>query len=421
MIQEPLATDRALDAAPALRHRRRALVLVVAATLAAAALAWWAWAGAQGAVSAQRLRVAEVTRADLVRDAQASGRAVAAVSPTRYAPAAGTVALAVQAGDAVVLGQVLARIESPALAAERAREAATLAQLVADEGRQRIQADKQRLAAERDADEARLALTATTRELERTRDACIQGVVPQVDCLRTQDAVAAALIRSRHAARHAALEVDGAVFEVRSLAQQLARQRGVVADLDRRLADLAVRSPVAGRVGRVMVADRAAVGPTAPLVTVVDLSRLEVELQVPERFADELGLGMHVALDLAGQPADGVLAAIAPEVLGSQVLVRVRFEGPQPPGLRQNQRVTGRILIEERPDVLTLPRGPFVEALGGHQAYVVQGDTAVRRAITLGAMSTTAVEVVDGLRAGDRVVIDGTDFFADAGRVRLRD
>jgi HlyD family secretion protein len=420
MIQEPAATDRLLDPRRSRRQRRVAGWLAGLALAALAGGAWWAWAGAQGAVPAERLRLAEVTRGTLVRDAQVGGRAVAAVSPTLYAPAAGTVTLAVQAGDAVALGQVLARIDSPALAAERASEAATLQQLTADQGRQRIQTDKQRLAAERDADEARLVLTAATRDLERTREACAQGVVPQVDCLRTEDAVQAARIRSIHAARNATLEVDGAVFERQSLAQQVARQQGMVAELDRRLADLVVRSPVAGRVGRVAVADRAAVDPAAPLMTVVDLSQLEVELQVPERFADDLGLGMRVALDLAGQPAAGVLAAIAPEVLGNQVLVRVRFDGAQPPGLRQNQRVTGRILIEERPDVLMLPRGPFVEALGGHHVYVLQGGTAVRRPVTLGAMSATAVEVRAGLGAGDRVVIDGTELFDAAERVRIR-
>lgn len=423
LIAEPAATDQALDPHLARRRRRAgrlALSVAGVALVALAAGAWWAWAGAQGAVSVQQLRLAEVTRGTLVRDAQVSGRAVAAVSPTLYAPAAGTVALAVQAGDAVALGQLLASVASPALAAERAREAATAQQLDADQGRQRLQADMQRLAAERDADEARLAATAATRDEQRTRAACAAGVMSEVDCLRIQDAVQAAQIRSTHAARNAALQAEAAVFERRSLAQQLARQQGVVADLDRRLAELAVRSPVAGRVGRIAVADRAAVDAATALMTVVDLTQLEVELLVPERFADDLGLGMRVALDVAGQPAVGVLAAIAPEVQGSQVLVRVRFEGGQPAGLRQNQRVTGRILIEERPGVLMLPRGPFVEALGGHAVYVLRDGSALRLPVSLGAMSATAVEVTAGLDAGDRVVIDGTDLFEGAPRVRVR-
>lgn len=416
MIAEPLTTDRSV--APARRPWR---LLAGALLLAACAGAgWWAWAGSTRSVSLADLRVAPVMRGDLVRDALVQGRAIAAVSPTLYAPAAGTVALAVKAGDTVAAGQVLARIDSPELAAERAREHATLLQLQADAQRQEIVARQQRLAAQRDADEATLNLTAATRDLERIAEACAAGVVPQIDCLKRQDAVQAGRVRSTHTTRHAQLVTADSGFELQSLAQRVARQRAVVAELDRRLDTLAVRAPVASRVGSVAVAERAAVPAHAPLMTVVDLSRLEVELQVPEVHAADLGLGMKVVLRIGSADVAGVVAAIAPEVQSGQVLVRARFVGAQPEGLRQNQRVSGRIVIDERPGVLTLARGPFVEALGGHAAYVLDGDEAVRRPVRLGALGVAAVEVVEGLSPADRVVIAGTDLFDNAARVRIR-
>ncbi|MBL8362276.1 MAG: HlyD family efflux transporter periplasmic adaptor subunit [Rubrivivax sp.] len=416
MIAEPLSTDRSV--APARRPWRLLAGAVLVAACAGAG--WWAWAGSARSVSLADLRVAAVTRGDLVRDALVQGRAIAAVSPTLYAPAAGTVALAVKAGDTVAAGQVLARIDSPELAAERAREHATLLQLQADSQRQEIVARQLRLAAERDADEAKLNLTAATRDLERIAEACAAGVVPQIDCLKRQDAVQAGRVRSTHATRHAELVTADSGFELQSLAQRVARQRAVVAELDRRIDTLAVRAPVASRVGSVAVAERAAVPANAPLMTVVDLSRLEVELQVPEIHAADLGLGMKVLLRIGSADVAGVVAAIAPEVQSGQVLVRARFVGTQPEGLRQNQRVAGRIVIDERHGVLTLARGPFVEALGGHAAYVIEGGDAVRRPVRLGALGVAAVEVAEGLAPGDRVVIAGTDPFDNAARVRLR-
>lgn len=416
MIAEPLATDHAVQ-----RPRRRAPALMAAvALLAAGATAWWAWAGAARSVPLDQLRVASVARGDLVRDAQVQGRAVAAVSPTLFAPAAGTVALVVQAGDTVAAGQVLARIASPELTAERQREAATLMQLQADQQRQQIIARQQRLAAERDADETRLALTAATRDEQRSAEACAAGVIAQIDCLKRQDAVQAGRIRATHAGRHVELVTADVGFELESLAQRVLRQRAVLAELDRRIDALEVRAPVASRVGSIAVADRAAVAANTPLMTVVDLSRLEVELQVPELYAGDLGLGMKVELRIAAADAIGTLSAIAPEVQAGQVLVRVRFDGTPPEGLRQNQRVSGRILIENRPGVLVLARGPFVEALGGHEAYVLEGDSAVRRRVKLGALGVAAVEVAEGLQPGDRVVIAGTELFEGAPRVPVR-
>jgi HlyD family secretion protein len=246
-------------------------------------------------------------------------------------------------------------------------------------------------------------------------------VVAQVECLKRTDAVAAGRIRATHAGRHAELVAADAGFELQSLAQRVVRQRAVLAELDRRLDTLEVRSPVAARVGSVAVADRAAVAANAPLMTVVDLSRLEVELLVPESHAADLGLGMPVELRAGSAvPAAGTLSAIAPEVLSGQVQVRVRFDGALPDGLRQNQRVAGRILIDRRAGVLTLPRGSFVEVLGGREAYVIEGDQAQRRPIVLGALGVATVEVLQGLREGEQVVVGGLESFEGAPRVRIR-
>lgn len=416
MIAEPLATDHVRTPPP--RRARWAAGGLLLAGLAGAA--WWAWAQSAPSVPLQRLQLAVVARGDLVRDAQVQGRVVAAVSPTLFAPAAGTVTLATLAGDTVAAGQVLARIDSPELAAERAREAATLQQLLAEQARQGITARQQRLVAERDSAEAALTLQAAEREQQRSAEACAQGVVPQVDCLRRQDAVQAGRIRSAHAARQLELVGADSDFEARSAAQRVLRQQGVLTELDRRLQALVVRAPVAARVGAVAVADRAAVAANTALISVVDLSRLEVELQVAEAAAADLGLGMPVDLRIGGQDARGELAAIAPDVQAGQVLARVRFVGAPPAGLRQNQRVSARILIEHKANVLTLARGPFVEAQGGHTAYVLAGDSVVRRPIRLGALGVAAVEVADGLAEGDRVVIGGTELFEGAPLARVR-
>jgi HlyD family secretion protein len=64
-------------------------------------------------------------------------------------------------------------------------------------------------------------------------------------------------------------------------------------------------------------------------------------------------------------------------------------------------------------------RGPFVESEGGRYAYVMDGGIAVRRPVQLGATSVSAVEILNGLKPGDKVVIAGTDSFENAERVRV--
>ena len=115
----------------------------------------------------------------------------------------------------------------------------------------------------------------------------------------------------------------------------------------------------------------------------------------------------------------GELVSIAPEITQHQVIGRVRFAEGQPTSVRQNQRVDVRILIEEKPDVLLLSRGPFVDTGGGRIAYVVEDGIAVRRQVQVGSTSLSAVEILSGLVEGDQVVISSIDEFRGAERVLI--
>jgi HlyD family secretion protein len=419
-IRDTSAQDRpvAASAAPPARRWLWPAVGVGALVLVAGLLS--TFLSSERSVDAARLRIATVERGTLVRDAAVNGRVVAAVSPTLYAPAASTVTLKIHAGDAVKAGDVLAVLESPELDNELQREQATLEQLEAEVARQRILAEKQKLIAQRDADEAEVARLGAERVLQRTQKGHAAGAIAEVDLLRAQDALKSAQIRSRQAAQASTLERADVGLETRTRVSQLQRQKFIVADIRRRVDELNVKAPVNGVVGTLAVADRSVVAANAPLMTVVDLSQLEVELEIPETYADDLGLGMAAEVTIGATTVPGKLSALSPEVVNHQVLARVRFDG-QPAGLRQNQRVSARILIEERPNVLLVARGPFVEDQGGRFAYVMDGDIAVRRPVRLGATSVNAVEILEGLQPGDRVVVAGTDSFEEAQRVQVND
>ena len=116
---------------------------------------------------------------------------------------------------------------------------------------------------------------------------------------------------------------------------------------------------------------------------------------------------------------EAALSSISPEVVNGEVRGRLRFTGAQPRGLRQNQRMSARILLDTRRNVLMVERGPFVELGGGNSAYVMDGSTAIKRPIRTGATSLNAVELLDGVQPGDRIVVSGSDQFGDAAQVRI--
>lgn len=418
------AQDRVLAAPTGWRHDRRVwlaaggLLLVLA--LVALATLLEAWSSSDATVARERVRIATVTRGEFLSDVAAQATVVAAVSPTLYAPAVGTVTYARNAGDSVTKGDLLATVESPALRNEYEREQATLESLRVDLKRQEIDVGRKVLQGQQTSDMAGVAIRAAEREFARAEQAWERKVISERDFQRARDDLDEARLTHKHAVATAGLERESLEFELQTRRLQRDRQQLLVEDLGRRVGELEVRSPVDGVVGNLAVAQKASVQQDAALLTVVDLSALEIEFRVAETYAGTIAPGMAAEVSFGGKSYAGEVSAISPEVRQGEVTGRVRL-GEVPPGLRQNQRVSVRILMDRRDGVLKVERGGFYEAGGGAAAYVVNGDVAERRAITTGAVSVREVEITGGLAEGEQVVISDTDDFRNVPRVLLAD
>ncbi len=413
--------------APRRDPRRKWLILSgsTAAVIALAVIAApWVqrWANATVSVPFERVRMATVTRGDLVRDVSVQGRVVAAVSPTLYASAAGTITLNVEAGEQVIAGQVLAEVESPELTNQLEQAEASLAQRQLELERQRIDTRQQALEKRKAADLAEVAVIAARREMRRAEEAKDRDVIPLIDYEKAVDDLRNAELAYEHAVADANLHEERLSFELKASEFEVNTQELVVADLQRRVYDLAIKSPVNGIVGDLLVDQRAAVSRDIPVMAVVDLSRYEIDVMIPESYADDLAIGMGAEIQTGGQSFEGQLVAVSPEVVNNQVASRVRFVGESPTGLRQNQRLTTRVLLAEHSDVLMVQRGQFLDSGAGRLAYIVTDDkVAERRQIQTGARSLGAVEIVAGLEPGDTIVISNLDPFRGAETVLLTD
>ena len=423
MIPDTSAQDRPLSAArPERPAWRRWLWPAVAAVPVLALLSWVVagWGAGSRSYDASRIRIAEVTRGDLVRDISADGRVITANSPTLYAIAGGTVSLKVVAGDAVKQGQVLAVIDSPELRSKLVQEESTLASMEAEASRAQLDAQIAQLNARRALDQAEIDHTAAQRDLERYERGHAGGAVSNIELASARDELKKADIGLQTARRDAGLQGQGAALDARNKRLLADRQKAVAAELQRQVEALTLRAPFDGQVGQVQISQGTNVAINAPILSVVDLSEFEVEIRVPESFARDLGIGVPAQVTSQGRPFPAKVSAVSPEVVNGEVTARLRFdEGQQPPGLRQNQRLSARIVLDTRKDVLMVERGPFVEQEGGRFAWVVEGRSAVRRPVQTGVSSLGYVEIVSGAKEGDRIVVSGSDQFGDAERVAI--
>jgi HlyD family secretion protein len=415
-IRGTQSQDSALDTRrPAWRKHLWVYVSAAAVILVIVALALLldAWSHSKYTVSAERLRIATVTRGRFVRDVAAEGTVIAPVSPTLFAIAPGTVSYVVHAGDAVRKGQVLATVDSPELRNEYLRERATLDSLDAALAHQQLQVRQQLLTSQQQADLAQVAIKAAERELKRNQSAWDLRVIPERDFQKSVDDLATAKLNYEHARQSASLDRESVVLDLRTRRLERDRQALVVEDLKRRVGELTVRSPVNGMVANLAQQEKADVAANAPLVSVVDLTALEIEFRVAESYAGDIRPGMSADITLGGRTERGIVTTISPQVQDNEVVGRVRFASGQPTGLRQNERASVRIVLDDRNDVLKFERGSLIDE-ATRAVYLVKGNRAIRVPVELGPASVSEVQVVRGLAAGDRVVISDTRDFNDA-------
>src|SRR5690606_9976431 len=244
--------DHSPAATPAARRflRKPWVVAAVAAAVLLALAAWVAtgWSSGGRSHDASRLRIAEVTRGDLVRDLSADGRVIAANSPTLYAIAGGTVALKVVAGDAVEQGQELAVIDSPELRSRLVQEESTLASLQGEANRAMLDARLTRSDAQKLLDQALIDQVAAQRDVERYKRAFEGGAVSRNDYDRALDGLKKAEIGVSAARQDFALQGQGAGIDAENKRLLAERQKAVVDELRRQVDALTLFRALAGSV-----------------------------------------------------------------------------------------------------------------------------------------------------------------------------
>lgn len=360
-------------------------------------------------VNQDRLRFAIVEKGNLQRDVSVQGRVVASNSPTLYARSSGIVSLTVKAGDRVEQGQLIASIDSPELNNQYSQELAVLEQQKIEVGRYQIQMKTEVLNNRQSIELSAVNLDAAAVNLHRAQVSIKDNLISQREFEERTAEHRRVELEHQHAKQQFELIKETMEFELQSRKSQLARQQYVVDDLLRQVKELQLVAPASGIIGSVNVRDRDQVQANAALITLIDLTAFEVEVSIPENYADDLDVGLTSDITFNGEAHQGEVVAISPEVTNGQVQGRIRFNSAAIANLRQNQRVNARIFIESRNNVLKVKRGAFVESGGGRLTYLVKGDIAVKHQIQIGARSLSEVEVLSGLKVGDRIVISSLE------------
>jgi multidrug efflux pump subunit AcrA (membrane-fusion protein) len=158
------------------------------------------------------------------------------------------------------------------------------------------------------------------------------------------------------------------------------------------------------------------------LATVAQPGRLKALLRVPETQARDVVVGQAVEIDTRNGIAKGHVVRTDPSVQNATVAVEVALDGALPRGARPDLSVDGTIEIERLPDVLPVGRPAYGqgESTVGLFKLDPDGKYASRVPVKLGRTSVNAIQILQGLAVGDRVIISDMSLWDNVERVKLR-
>jgi HlyD family secretion protein len=210
----------------------------------------------------------------------------------------------------------------------------------------------------------------------------------------------------------------------RLLAQQShVDQQRALYELKKSEADgLHVRAGIHGVLQVVPVEVGQQVTPGMNLARVADPKHLKAEIKIAETQAKDVAIGQKATIDTRNGVVVGRVSRIDPSVQNGTVTVDVAIRDALPPGARPDLSVDGNIEIENLKDVLYVGRPVHGQSGATIGIFKLEGDgsEAVRVNVKLGKSSVNTVEILQGLKVGDKVILSDMSTYDANDRIRLR-
>jgi membrane fusion protein (multidrug efflux system) len=210
-------------------------------------------------------------------------------------------------------------------------------------------------------------------------------------------------------------------FDRFTMDYEIARQE--LAEAEWKLEKTTIRAPFAGRVTERIVQAGEHVRPGDELFRVTDFDPLIARIYLPERDILGLAEGRQVRFTLNADSDvrfGGRICQISPVVDTETGTVKLTIEAVSPPpAVRPGSFVTIGIVRETHPEAVLLPREAVLRELQKAHVFVAQGDTAEKRAVTLGMEEEGWIEAVSGVDVGERVIVAGQGGLKDGSAIKV--
>jgi HlyD family secretion protein len=401
--------------------RRKWMALPVAGIVIAVVIGTSSFGSADYVVDKERVSLAEVQRGKFLVQVRGAGVLTSKHNQVIGASVDGRVErVEREAGAEVKQGDVLARISNPKLLEELSEKRWELEALKKDNQASAMILRSELADLRVDARNAQSNYELARMKVEAEKTLVDSGIASKLTFEQTK---LAALQQKE--------KIDSSAARVRMMEERLAamlashdanvsKMNNSLGAIQQQVDDLLVRAPIDGVVQQMALKVGQAVVRGTEVGRVAPLDGLVALLDIQDYQASNLRVGQPVNIDAHGSAIKGKVARIEPTVNNGVVKVEVEILGQLPPDLRANQSIEGVIDVDQRADALFVARPQLAKGNGRTAVFRLEGDTAVRTPVQFGLVSTRHIEVLSGLKPGDRIIVSDSAAWESHERVYIK-
>jgi HlyD family secretion protein len=237
-------------------------------------------------------------------------------------------------------------------------------------------------------------------------------------------------LHARHSRKRLEMAEERLRFQESSVGHQLASQRtrvdrakAQVDLLQGQVEALTVRAGLAGVLQKLVLEPGMRAEQGALIAQVADMSALKAVVEIQEAQAREVTIGQNVTIDTrTSGEVKGLVSRVDPNVENGIVKVDVHFDQPLPAGCRAEQTVQGTIELERLDDVVYVSRPASAQGISTATIFLMNKDKSIatRVPVSFGKASVSEIQILEGLKPGDSVILSDTSRWDSAKALEIK-
>jgi multidrug resistance efflux pump len=330
--------------------------------------------------------------------------------------------LPVEAGAKVKKGDVITTLVNPKLKEQLEESGWELVAVDKEQKAKIMKAEASLASIVADASDAEMEYKGAMLKLEAERPLAEKGIVPRVEY--EQSKLAAEKYKERIRVQHDRVDrMEANVDAMReAYMARMSKMHNSHNLIQQQIDDLTIRSRIDGVVQTMSLKLGQQVTPGTEAAKVAPYDNLVAMLDVQDFLVRDIALGQKVTVDTRSSKVPGKVVRIDPAVVNGVVKVEVALDGDMPPEARPDLNVEGVIDVERKQGALFVDRPALAQSGSRTSMYRLNddGDTAERINVQFGRASTRQIEVVAGLKPGDRVIVSDASAWESHSNILIR-